>query len=222
MPGNKPGPVCTNELGPHWIDSGTAVLTRSYAPIAVGSTVSELMPWISPIGMAGIPDHSRSPGGALEFASARTEATENRLAKKWFELADSIPFAIAPDQGNYFLRRRRRGWSQGLGAWDNPRATVINDTLVKYGFTQKNMEKDFGNAHSAVTYRLWERVSMRYAQALRGRVTAYVQGIRISTGAVVPHVKSDQRAIEAHEGRGAGSEVEKGYRSTTSTTRLPC
>lgn len=128
-------------------------------------------------------------------------ASQSEIEASWIALADSIEFNVPTNKGVIFAGLGDAEKVRAIATRGNPEVQIISDTLEKYGFTYDNMKADFGKSYgehgNAATYRLWERVSLRYQQSLKGVVTAYVDRSKI---------RPDKGGLDV--GRGAGPQVE--------------
>ena len=131
------------------------------------------------------------------FGAAAGTADAAAAEAAWVALADSIEFDLPPNEGVIYQGISAREAAEAIVNSSNPAGKIINDVATRYGWTQENMEADFGAGYSARTYRLWERLSLRYQQSLKGRVTAHIDRSKL---------RLDQGMLG--EGRGAGAEVE--------------
>ena len=207
MPAEKPGPLCISELGANWIDSGTAVLLKSHAPVPAGSVVGGLLS-----------ERQKSlafPAMSVLATGPAVASKEQELADKWLSKAASVKFNIQPHAGVIFCKVDQDR-AKSLALRNNPMAKVIRD-LLDSGF-RNEYEKAFGSTENALTYRIWEQLSKNYALSLSGKVTAYVSVSRTEfADANMQRIKLDSIAVEHDkdlalgEGSGAGPEVEKGY-----------
>jgi hypothetical protein len=137
---------------------------------------------------------TKSVGKAVgTVGSAAAEAS-------WVALADAIEFDIPANQGVIYAGLSPAEVVQAIAESKNPQGELINRTAERYGWTQESMDKDFGKEYTAATYRLWEYLSLKYQQALKGQVTAYVDSTR---------VRLDKQIFgDLTAPRGAGPEVE--------------
>lgn len=139
--------------------------------------------------------------GARSSVKVASVVGQSQIEASWFALADSIEFDVPANKGVIFAGLGDAERVRAIATKANPEAEIINDTLEKYGFNDQTMKLDFGKSYgthgNAATYRLWERVSIRYQQSLKGVVTAYVDASKI---------RLDNDALGV--GRGAGPQVE--------------
>ncbi len=139
-------------------------------------------------------------GKTKSFGTVASTLSKREVEASWLALADSIEFNIPAEKGVIYAGVSQSEAVEAIANSRNPQGKVINDIATKYGWTQENMEADFGKDFSATTYRLWEYLSIKYQQALKGRVVAYIDSSR---------VRLDNRIFgELGAKPGAGPEVE--------------
>jgi hypothetical protein len=167
-------PICVSNLGTSWIDSGTLALTQSEPPGPLG------------FNSKAVPLRGIATGAALLTSRAAkslgritSSASKDELEARWLALADSIEFNIPLNKGVIYAGIPPSEVAEAIANSGNSQGKIINDIAKNYGWTQENMEADFGKGFSATTYRLWEYLSIKYQQALRGLVTAYIDSSRV-------------------------------------------
>lgn len=170
------------------------------------------------LGIATVMTLLAGRGQSRSFGAAASTADAEAAEAAWIALADSIEFEIPANEGVIYQGISPQEAVEAIVNSSNPAGKIINDVATRHGWTQEAMEADFGAGYSARTYRLWERLSLRYQQSLKGRVTAYMDRSKL---------RFDQGMLE--EGRGAGAkqtpsviltELEELMSSNKSITRI--
>ena len=118
-------------------------------------------------------------GSRKSFGTVASAASKSEVEASWMALAASIEFDIPANEGVIYAGLAESEAGEAIANSKNPQGKIINDIARKYGWTQEKMEADFGKEFSATTYRLWETLSIKYQQALKGRVVAYIDSSRV-------------------------------------------
>jgi hypothetical protein len=152
------------------------------------------------LGMATVTTLMAGRAKSRSFGAATGAADAAAAEAAWVALADSIEFEIPANEGVIYAGISEKEAVEAIANSRNPAGKIINDIASRHGWTQENMEADFGPGFSARTYRLWERLSLRYQRSLKGVVTAFIDSTR---------VRLDHRLFgDLGETPGAGPEVE--------------
>jgi hypothetical protein len=167
---------------------------------------------VSNLGMVGLTVLLARRAGTETRGKVSGKVAEVDAEASWGALADAIEFDVPTNQGIIFAGKISPAKLQdAILKSRNPQAKIIGDTATKNGWTAENMNRDFGG-DSATTYRLWERLSIRYAQSLKGRVTAYVN---------FAEAKLQDPEGMLHNARGAGPAVEMTHGKGNESIKLP-
>jgi hypothetical protein len=123
--------------------------------------------------------------------------SDTELEAAWFGYIDSMVFDVEPSQGILWAKigeARATEIAQGKGAGFR----VINMILQKNGFLARYAAA-FEDRKSELTYRIWERVSLKYVSSLKGQVTVYVD--QAEFGSSIVH--SNERVLPVGRRSGA-------------------
>lgn len=149
--------------------------------------------------------------GARSSGKLVSRVSPAELEASWFAYIDSLKFDVDAGRGIIWARigqERAINIAQAMSENPKPAYRVINQLLDQSGFTRR-YQNEFGQAETELTYRIWERVSMRYVASLKGVVTAYVDTIPAMSGKTKVGVIPDIRITEGklQPGKGAGTLV---------------
>jgi hypothetical protein len=134
---------------------------------------------VASLGLATVAALLSRRGKVKSFGTVASAVSKSEIEASWLALADSIEFNIPANEGVIYAGLSDSEVGEAIANSRNPQGKIINDVANNYGWTKENMEADFGKEHSATTYRLWEYLSIKYQQGLKGRVVAYIDSSRV-------------------------------------------